>query len=260
MITESMCRERIAALRVRKLEQTRAKRARWGVMDGDDLGSVLPPEDFCWRPTAYHADGSFYGYRGWGRICGHYSRCSRRTSIRTYALAGRWMTQLWGMQPHCPPPEYAYPELHAEQQRYGLVPGIFGPQHFAPDYHIGLDWLGRALGEDSPLPRAERPGMRRILCRGGEPCPGTQDWMRRTLQTIRDAEAAETDPELQANLREMAAVNAWVIDNPPRTLRGLPVDRLVRPGLPQLQRRRCRRTTGRTVAALLRARPVIRAD
>ncbi len=48
---------------------------------------------------------------------------------------------------------------------------------------------------------------------------GIQGWIRRHVEALRAAEAAETRPELRDNLRELAEANAWLVENPPRTLR-----------------------------------------
>ena len=59
--------DRIEMLRRRKLSQTSAKIAATGHMDGDDYGTVLPPEGWQWQPEPNHPNGSWYGYDGWSR-------------------------------------------------------------------------------------------------------------------------------------------------------------------------------------------------
>jgi len=59
-------RDRIDRLRIRKLDQTRAKVEHYGYLDRDDHGDVLAPEGFDWQPTANHPNGGFYGFAGYG--------------------------------------------------------------------------------------------------------------------------------------------------------------------------------------------------
>jgi pyruvate-formate lyase len=52
----------------------------------------------------------------------------------------------------------------------------------------------------------------RLIC-------AVQGWISRTVEAIEAALERETNPALEANLREMAEVNRWLIDGPPRRLR-----------------------------------------
>ena len=110
--------------------------------------------------------------------------------------------------------------MKPDQQRYGIISGIGNDAHFAPDYRIGLE-----LGWGGLLAKVRR-------CRAAQGCDkaefyeaeervirAIQGWIRRTVEAIEAALERETSPALAANLRQMAEVNRWLIEGPPRTLR-----------------------------------------
>ena len=211
--------DRLRLLREKKLEQTRQKAEVGWLVDIDDAGAVLPPPDFDWRPTPTHPNGCFYGFAGWGDNFRSLLEAHPTYVDPMDALAGRWMVALFDRYTEWNP-DFDYAHLRDGQEKYGLVPGIGGGQHFCPDFRTGLDlgWGGllrkvrdcRGLqGEDkAEFYRAEE----NVIL-------GMQDLIRRTVEAIRAAEAVESLPELRANLHEMGDVNEWLVENPPRTLR-----------------------------------------
>ena len=215
-------RDRIAALHATKLKQTRDKLALRGSIDGDDHGWVLPPADFDWEPTPNHPCGEFYGFDG----CGKNFR-SLLEAMPTYvdandALAGRLRIYFGQYRKHHwrPGAEFDYSHLMLDQRRYGIVSGIGGGQHFGPDLRIGLELGWGGLLEKIRRYRKRHGPDKQDFFQGEEDVVlGTQDWIRRTVADIRAAEEKETDPDLKANLHEMAAANEWLIDGAPRTLR-----------------------------------------
>ena len=56
--------QKIANLRMRKLAQTQEKIEKEGLLDEDDYGRVVPPENL-WNIIPNHPDGSFYGFDAW---------------------------------------------------------------------------------------------------------------------------------------------------------------------------------------------------
>lgn len=211
---------RLDHLRARKEAQTQEKLRRLGPMNEDDYGMVLPPEDFAWQPKPNHPNGSFYGLQGWAD-----NFCDLLDHLPVYvdpidALAGRYMALLNRMRKCNWPPEFDYPELKPDQALYGIIPGIGNDAHFAPDYQIGLElgWGGlldkvRKYRQENGPEKAEfYDAEERVIL-------AVQNWIRRTVDEIEAALTRETDPVLHANLQEMAEVNRWLIDGPPRTLR-----------------------------------------
>ena len=218
-ITEMTFRERLRVLVEKKLAQTTEKRERFGYMNADDLGSIVPPDDFCWAPQ-YNAGDTFYGAKAWGE-----NHRSLMEAMPSYidphdALAGRWMTNIFGRRPEWMYHGFDFSHLKADQQRYGIVPGIGAPQHFAPDYTIGfsLGWGG--LLAKVRRYRAEHGEEKAEFYQALEDViQGIQCWIGHTHDVIREMEERELHQTLRANLSEMAEVNAWIRENPPRTLR-----------------------------------------
>ena len=211
---------RLQHLRATKESQTQAKLRKLGYMNEDDYGLVLPPEDFVWQPKPNHSNGSFYGLEGWAENFSSLMNCHPVYVDPMDALAGRYMVLLNRVRKCNWPPEFDYPELRPEQERYGIISGIGNDAHFAPDYYIGLElgWGGllekvrRCGGEHVPEKAAFFEAHERVIV-------AIQGWIRRTVETIESLAAREERPALRANLEEMAEVNRWLIDGAPRTLR-----------------------------------------
>lgn len=213
-------RERIAVLRRRKLEQTGRKIAAGGGADEDDYGSIVPPESFQWQPIPNHPDGSFYGYQGWAD--NFYDLMSRHPLYvdPLDAFTGKWLICLSRVKGSRWLPENDYSHLKPFFAKYNILCGIGDDAHFAPDYQIGLElgWGGLLTKldhyqkmhgpEKAPFYAAERKAIQ-----------GVQIWIRRTIELLSELEGMEQNRLLKANLREMRAVNEWIIAQPPRTLR-----------------------------------------
>ena len=214
--------KRLEMLRERKRAQTREKLQRCGYMDEDDYGTVPPPEDFHWQPTANHPDGSWYGPDGWARNFRSLMEVHPVYVDPADALAGRWMFFMNRERPGTWPPEFDYGHLARDQERYGIQSGIGSDSHFAPDYRIGLElgWGGLLQKVRRSLQVHAGDAEKEALLRAEEEVIlGVQAWIRRTVDAIREAETRESRPELRANLAEMAEANDHLVSEPPRTLR-----------------------------------------
>ena len=110
--------DRLRALRDRKLAQTAEKIAAFGAMDEDDYGTVVPPAGWSWDFTPNHANGSFFGAKGWGD--------NFRSLMEAYpvyvdpmdGLAGRvrlFLSRVRGRTGKTWHPVYPFPHLSAEQ-------------------------------------------------------------------------------------------------------------------------------------------------
>ena len=135
--------QKIANLRMRKLAQTQEKIEKEGLLDEDDYGRVVPPENL-WNIIPNHPDGSFYGFDAWAD-----NFCSLMNIHPVYidaddAFAGRWMYFMSKMRPNKWNPDYSYDFLKENIKKYDLICGIGDDAHFAPDYEIGvkLGWNG----------------------------------------------------------------------------------------------------------------------
>ena len=98
--------QKIANLRMRKLAQTQEKIEKEGLLDEDDYGRVVPPENL-WNIIPNHPDGSFYGFDAWAD-----NFCSLMNIHPVYidaddAFAGRWMYFMSKMRPNKWNPDYS---------------------------------------------------------------------------------------------------------------------------------------------------------
>ena len=171
--------QRIDALRATKLAQTRDKQELIGSMDHDDHGLILPPPDRrkivqtmsssgmpitdCliegFEVESNHPSGGFFGPRAVGENFRGLLECHPVYIDPVSSLAGGYMVNFMSYRkPHWNPdfdfggPECRDPEIQpaARHRRDpALLPG-------------SADWagpgLGRAAGEDPPLPPDQRPG------------------------------------------------------------------------------------------------------
>ena len=210
--------DRIRLLRQRKEEQTRAKIAADGYLDGDDYGTVLPPEGWQWQPTPNHPDGSWYGYDGWSRNFRSLMECYPVYVDPVDAIVGRARFFMSWLRPVRWHPDYPYPHLEAEQKLYGISPGIGADSHFGPDYRIGLElgW-GGLLEKVRRCARVHGPAKAAFYRAEEDVLLGVQSWVRRHVEALREALASEPRGELRESLREVLEVNEWLVDGPPRT-------------------------------------------
>ena len=211
-------RDRIDRLRRRKLAQTREKVDHYGYLDRDDHGDVLAPEGFDWQPTANHPNGGFYGFAGYGSNFRSLLEAHPTYVDPDDALAGRYMVLLHDYITTGWPPEFSFEHLLQNQARYGVTGGIGAAQHFAPDYRIGLElgW-GGLLDKVRHYRDQHGPEKHDFYQAEEDVILGMQNWIGRTVEAIRQAESCEGDPYRKANLHEMAAVNEWIVANPPET-------------------------------------------
>ena len=130
------CQE-FARLKARKLEQTREKIGKEGILDEDDYGRIVPHEG-VWAIRPNHPGGSFYGFDAWTD-----NFCSLVDVHQVYvdpddALAGRLCYFMSKMRPNkwdraCP-----YGHVEADIVRYDIIHGTGDDAHFAPEYGMGL--------------------------------------------------------------------------------------------------------------------------
>jgi formate C-acetyltransferase len=220
LLAELTYAERLRLLRERKMEQTREKIAARGYMDVDDHGSVEPPAGWHWEPTPNHPNGGFYGFKGWGDNFRSLMEAHPTYVDPVDVLAGRWCFSLFATWYKGWNPDFDFSHLKAEQELYGIIPGIGGAQHFGPDFRMGLElgWGGlldkvrHYRGVHGPEKAAFYEAHENVIL-------GVQNLIGRTVAEIRKAEERETRRELKKNLREMAEVNEWLVSGPPRTLR-----------------------------------------
>lgn len=219
VFTASFYRERIDLLRQRKEENNRLKLATAGFHNVDDHGNVPWTEPIPFEMIPNHPDGGSYGMRSNGENFRRWLEVHPLYIDPNSSLAGAWVSFVPGVGGWAPEdrPEHLYP-LHEKYNIYNT--GIGAPNHLGPDMKIGLDagWGGLLAslryyrGFNHPAETDFYDGEEDLIL-------GIQTWIRRHIQKAKEMAAAETDPRVAKNLLEIAEINDWLVENPPRTLR-----------------------------------------
>ncbi len=232
--------DRLDALRAAKLAQTAEKQALLGAMDHDDWGLILPPPERrkvvrtlsssgmpitdCtlegYEPVPNHPSGGFFGPRAAGENFRRLLDAHPVYLDPLSSLAGGYMVNFMSYRkPHWNP-DLSAGEFAAEIERYRLLPGIGATQHFCQDLQIGLElgwggllkkirhyrWLNAPRGEDFYA------GLEAVVL-------GVQGWIARHAAEAARLAESEPDAALRLNLEEIAAINARLVNEPPRTFR-----------------------------------------
>ncbi len=239
-VTDLSYAERLEALRAAKLEQTREKQRVIGAMDHDDWALVLPPPERrrlvqtmsssgmpitdCllegFEIQSNHPSGGFFGPRAVGANFRALLEVHPTYIDPMSSLAGAYMVNFMSYRkPHWNP-DLDYPHLRPEQELYKLGAGIGATQHFCQDLAIGLalGWRGlltkirRYRQLNAPHGADFYAGLEDVVL-------GMQNWIARHAEAARQRAADEPHPQLRRNLEEMAAINARLVNEPPRTFR-----------------------------------------
>ena len=233
-------RERIKALTAAKLAQTQEKQKVIGAMDYDDWALILPPLDQRevvktisgsgipivdvrlkgFEPKANHESGGFFGPKIVGENLRAFLEMHPPYIDPVSSLAGGYMTNFSSYRKVGWNPDFDYSYLKPEQEKYKLLTGIGGGQHFCQDMTIGLTkgW-GQILGDIrkyKEINGAEKAdfydGLQNTVL-------GIQAFIRHNAQEAKRMALVETDPLKKKNLEEMAEINEWLINESPRTFR-----------------------------------------
>ena len=215
--------QRIDALRQTKIEHTAIKRRVEGFRDSDDKGNIPWLEPIPFKAVPNHASGGSYGARSIGANFRAWLEAHPAYIHPMSALAGAWISAPLGVGGWRPEdrPVHLYP-LH---KKYNLqFTGIGAQNHLGPDLRIGLTlgWGGllkkihtyRDLNQ--PAPGSE---MADFYAGEEDMVIGIQHWIAHHVDAARAQASIETDPFIRQNLIEIADMNAWLVEHPPRTLR-----------------------------------------
>ncbi len=240
MFRQLTYQERIDALRATKMEHTREKQRVVGAMDRDDWGQILPPPDRReivetmgtsgvpitdvllkgFTPVSNHANGGFYGARAVGENFRRLLEMHPPYVDPHSSLLGGYCANFNSYRKAGWNPDYDYSHLKPEQEKYKLHHGIGGSQHFCQDLTIGLELGWGGLLRKIRRYRALRGPEHADFYDGLEHCVlGMQAWMSTNIAEARRMADAEADPYLRQNLLDMAAMNEYLLTEPPRTLR-----------------------------------------
>ena len=212
--------DRLEALHRRKLHHTAVKRQA-GPRDVDDWGQVpLEGRAFVFAPRSERGDGRIAGPRDCGANFRRFlAACPTYVDADSSLLGGYYLTfdpfvTGWkglGLWDH----------LSAEHERYGILHGIDGTQHFLSDVRIGLE-----LGFGGLLAKIERfravnggPEQQAYYDGLSEFVRGVQEWIARHAAAAREQAEGEGDAARRANLLEMAELNERLVAAPPATFR-----------------------------------------
>ncbi|MDR1463786.1 MAG: pyruvate formate lyase family protein [Oscillospiraceae bacterium] len=223
-------REKVDVLRQQKERETQKKLktfTRPGFFDTDDKGWVVPPEDWAFELEWNHPSGVF-GPKAWAD--NFYRMLDVHPPyIDPYcSLAGAYMDKLewhswggWRPEPEFNPP--ALGELRELHRTYDLVSGLGGSHHFHHDVkNIGFPLgFGGILEKIRHYQEIHRDDPEKLEFLQGEETVvrGIQLWIRHNAEAAQAAAAIQEDPDLKANLEEIAAMNFRLIDAPPATFR-----------------------------------------
>lgn len=220
-------REKIDALRETKERHTREKVEAYACMPGyldlDDKGIILPPEGWSWEPAPNDPNGGFFGNKAVGENLRRLLETHPTYIDPMSSLAGAAMIRMDLHRAAAWPsdPALDFPELRVLHERYDLVSGIGGMNHF----HHDAENIGFKLGWKGMLEKIRHyrevhkgdPEKAEFLEAEEGVVLGMQSWIRRNAQAARDMAAGEPDPDLRANLTRMADMNFKLAEAPPET-------------------------------------------
>ena len=217
---EPSYQERIAALRETKKEHTELKVKLGGYFDTDDHGYIPWTEPIPFEPVPNHPSGGCYGMACIGANFRRWLEVHPLYIHPMSALAGAWVRKgipgLGGWRPEDRPHH-----LRPIFEKYNIrVTGVGAMNHLGPDMRIGLDlgWGGllhkirryRALNR--PADTSFYDGEEALVL-------GVQTWIRRHVDEALRRAAETDDPFVRRNMQEIAAMNAYLVEGAPRTLR-----------------------------------------
>jgi formate C-acetyltransferase len=231
--------QRLDMLHETKLKHTREKQEARGAMDHDDQGQILlPPESTevveaisgsgqvikdvilkGFKIKSNHPSGGFFGPKATGENFRMLLDAHPTYIDPVSSVVGRYMVNFNSYRNPGWNPDISYAHLQPEQNKYHLITGIGGVQHFCPDLNIGLKlgWGGllqkvrhyREVNIDVP---EFYDGLEDIII-------GIQGWIQRHADDARKMAETEENPLLKENLEEIADICERMVTEPPQTFR-----------------------------------------
>lgn len=219
MSRPSFYHQRIKSLAETKLRHNQAKLAVEGYHDIDDHGYIPWTEPVPFERISNHPSGGSYGARCIGENFRRWLEVHPVYINPQSSLAGAWIGKIpgvggWPEEDH---PKHLYP-LH---QKYLIhKSGIGAANHLGPDMRIGLDlgWAG-ILQKICHYREFNHPDDTGFYDGEEALVMGIQTWIGKHVALAREMAQAEPDLLRAENLRSIADMNEWLVENPPRTLR-----------------------------------------
>ncbi len=203
-----------------KLAINDKKRETIGYMNFDDWGFVHYPEFKFTPPPVAREDGIICGYVPIGKTLRKYFNDMPKYVNKNSALGGAWIR---GINEHVKiavAPEDFPEHLRPIWEKYNTYPGCGGMNHCAGDINIGLQlgW-GGLLKKLRYYRELNNPADTSFYDGEEEVVLGMQEWIAAISVKATEMANEETDLVYKKNLLEIAEINRWLIENPPRTLR-----------------------------------------
>ena len=210
---------RIRQLHDDKMEINRVKLAHFGRYDTDDHGFIWDP-DFHFAFPADTPDGVLRGAVPIGKALRKYLKDIPAYVNPASALAGAWYGALNSFVKVGFDPALVPGELRRTWEKYDTYSGWNAMNHSAPDLNIGLTLGWGGLRHKLEYYRDfNHPSDTSFYDGELEYITGVQEWVVRLSAKARQLAETAEEPEERKNLEEIADMNAWLAENPPRTLR-----------------------------------------
>lgn len=211
--------QKIQNLHEDKLKINDVKIKAMGHLDFDDWGFVYYP-DFKFEVRPNHPSGIVYGPLAIGEHLRRFFNEIPKYINKNSALAGAWIGPITNYVPIAMAPEDQPEELREVWEKYDTRPGFGGMNHCAGDITIGLrlGWGGllqkiRYYKElNNPQDTGFYDGEEQVVL-------GMQEWIAALAREAELISEKEMNEELRENYLEIARVNEWLVNNPPRSLR-----------------------------------------
>ncbi len=212
--------DRISAISKTKLEINDIKIQKLGSYDFDDHGWIPFEEPIDFEIVKEEESALVTGMDAVSRTFANYLDAHPVYIHPMSAFAGAWAGNVPGMGDPWRP-EHRYEEQEPLFHKYNITSrGLYGMNHCAPDLDIGLKlgWGGllqkirchRKL--NNPQNTSFYDGEERLV-------EAVQRWIKRHIESARLEAQVTGDEFIKDNLLQIAHMNEWLIENPPRTLR-----------------------------------------
>lgn len=219
VILSPLIKRCISTLHKDKLAMNDIKMKIIGTMDFDDWG-FIPYPDFKFEAPSDREDGIICGYVPIGCALRKFLNEMPKYINKNSALGGAWIGGITNyVRIRMAPEDYAT-ELADVWNKYNTYPGFGGMNHCAGDITLGLQlgWGGlldkiryyRAF--NNPRDTGFYDGEELVVL-------GMQEFITQLAAEARSMAAKENDYYDKQNLLEIARINEWLVNNPPRTLR-----------------------------------------
>lgn len=191
-----------------------------GNLDIDDHGFIHFP-DFKFRGESNHPSGYVVGALAIGQNFRRYLNEIPLYINKHSALGGAWVGYLNDAITIEIVPEDRLPQLDELWEDYGIVqPGFGSMNHMGPDINIGLrsGW-GGLLDKIRHYRELNRPADTSFYDGEEQLVLGIQEWVGRNAAYARQLALESSDETIQNRYLEIADMNEWLVEKPPRTLR-----------------------------------------